>query len=137
MSPVELQMLKPKEFAFEDFEVSLKTRVSKEFKNHESEWKHTLEVVKNIKRLVTREGGKLDILVCAAYFHELGHIAVEEGTSNFSGKPIYIQRGLVAGQKARTILSELSLDQRKVSEVANLLESNNSIELKRAHHVFD
>ncbi len=137
MATNELQMLKQKEFAFEDFEVTLKTRVSKEFKTHQPEWKHTLEVVKNIKRLVTMEGGKRDILVCAAYFHELGHIAVENGTSEFVGKPIYVQRGLVAGQKARTILSELSFDPKKTHEVANLLESNNSLELKRAHHVFD
>ncbi len=137
MAPSELQLLRPKEFSFEDFEVQLKSRVQKEFRSHDPEWKHTIEVVKNMKRLVTMEGGKLDILVCCAYFHELGHIGVSEGSMLFPDKPVYIQRGLIAGKKAREILSNISFDSCKTEEVAMLLESNNCLELTRAHHVLD
>ena len=132
-----IQLVRPKEFSFEDFEVQLKGRVQKEFRNHDPEWKHTLEVVKNMKRLVTMEGGKLDILVCCAYFHELGHIGVTEGSTVFSGKPIYAQRGYIAAKKAREILSGLTFGSQKTEEVAVLLESNTCLELKRAHHVLD
>ncbi len=135
MSSGGLQIQQVKGFDFDAFELQLKNRVAKEFRGHGQEWKHTLDVVKNIKRLVTLEGGKLDLLVCTAYLHELGHLGVMgDGAVMFPDKPVFIQRGLIAGQKARQILAELGFDGAKVEQVARLLETNSCIELKRAHH---
>jgi hypothetical protein len=67
----------------------------------------------------------------------LGHVGVSEGSTIFADKPIYVQRGLIAGKKARDILGGLSFDPVKTEQVAGLLESNTCLELKRAHHVLD
>ncbi|MBI3588677.1 hypothetical protein HY995_00505 [Candidatus Micrarchaeota archaeon] len=122
-----------KSFDFDAFEERLKARVSHELPK--TDFEHTISVVKNMKRLVTMEGGKRDILVAVAYLHELGRgdNTVVLG-AKLEERTLMYARCTSCATKAREVLCELNFPQEKVVQVKQLLETNSCIELKRAHH---
>ncbi len=118
---------------FDDFELVLKDSVQRELRGRQSDWMHTLAVVQNMKRLVSVEGGKRDILVPLAYVHE---IARPKGdvTVLYPGRTAVLQRCAFCAEHAKTLLLSLGFPEDKAINIARLLESNECMELKRAHH---
>lgn len=85
-----------------------------------------------MKRLVVREGGPMDVLVCAAYLHEIARL--EPGELTITGKSLTMARAEVCGKNAADMLVELGMSPEKAARVKSLLERNECVELKRAHH---
>jgi len=117
---------------FDDFESLLKERVSQDLEEWPDVLQHTFDVVQNMKRLVVREGGPMDILVCVAYLHEAAH--AERGEVVLDGKSLTMARAEVCSRQAAIILRELGFPLDKAERVQNLLARNECVELKRAHH---
>jgi len=117
---------------FDDFESLLKERVSQDLAEWPDVLQHTLDVVQNMKRLVVREGGPMDILVCVAYLHEVAR--AEAGDIVLDGKSLTMARAEVCSKQAAAILSELGFPSEKAVRVQNLLARNECVELKRSHH---
>lgn len=136
MVPLEWQVQQLKSFDFEKFEKRLSKRVELELRNHKRLFGHTQEVVDNMKSIVSREGGKMDVLVTAAYLHELATPRVRYGDSAtiFGGRTLLEEKKMISGRMARELLSELSFPQEKAELVARYLERGDALELKRAHH---
>ncbi len=135
-SQMEWQVQQLKSFDFEKFEKRLSKRVETELRNHKRLFTHTNEVVGNMKSIVSREGGKMDILVTAAYLHELAtpRMRYGEEASIFEGRTLLEEKKMISGRIAREVLTELDFPQEKVEIVAKYLELGDSLELKRAHH---
>ena len=126
-------MLKPSSFDFEDFEPKLRNRVSKELTK--TDFDHTLQVVKNMKRFVSMEGGKLDVLVTASYMHEIGKGDKTVILSHeLDDKSPVVQRFAACALRAKEILASLKFPVEKAEEVTRYLSKNECVELKRAHH---
>ena len=124
-------------FDFEKFEKRLSKKVEGELRNHKRLFDHTIEVVDNMKAIVSREGGKMDVLVTAAYLHELATPRMKYGDSAtiFEGRTLLEEKKMISGRLAREVLNELKFPSEKTEVVAKYLELGDSLELKRAHHM--
>ena len=126
-------VLKPSSFDFEEFEPKLRSRVAQELTK--TDFDHTLTVVKNMKRFVSMEGGKLDVLVAASYLHEIGKGDKAVILSHeLEEKSPLVQRYAACALRAKEILVALKFPEEKAEEVARYLTKNECVELKRAHH---
>jgi len=117
---------------YDEFEERLKDRVCRELRGRKDVLTHTFDVVKNMKRLVVLEGGRRDVLVTLAYLHEIALLG--EGTT-IGDKSVVMRRCAACATRATNVLIELGFPQEKAVTVAKLLESNDCLELKRAHHL--
>lgn len=133
--PLEWQVQELKSFDFDNFEKKLAKKLEGEFRGRKRLFDHTLEVVGNMKKIVAREGGKMDVLVTIAYLHELA-TPVYRGDSAvvFEGRSFLQEKCVECGRQARGILDELKFPQEKLDRVVRCLELNDCLELKRAHH---
>lgn len=96
-------------------------------KSRAGDWEHTLRVVKWMKFLIEREGGDPDVLILAAYLHDVGwSIAIPP---DYKGKPIgsdftkematvHMKKG---AELAQTILKDLGYPKKKTSRIVHLV----------------
>ncbi len=128
-----LQTFKQPSFDYEDFEPKLQQRVFKELSK--TDYLHTMQVVKNMKRYVSMQGGKYDLLVTAAYMHEVGKgdntIMLSHKLDDIS--PL-LQKCAVNARKAKEILESIDFPIDKAEAVFAYLCKGECFELKRAHH---
>ncbi len=126
-------MVKSSSFDFDDFEPKLRKRVAQELSR--TDFGHTLQVVKNIKRYLSMEGGKYDVLVAVAYLHEVGKgertVLLSSQLEDLS--PV-MQRYYLTALKAKEVLLSLKFPAATAEEVARYLSRGECVELKRAHH---
>jgi len=133
--PLEWQVQQMKSFEFDKFERKLAKRLEIEFRNRRRLFDHTLDVVNNMKKIVAREGGKMDVLVTVAYMHELATPSYRgDSASVYEGRRFLEEKCLMCSKLARQILDELKYPQEKTEYVVRRLECNDCLELKRAHH---
>jgi len=132
---MEWQVQQIRSFDFEDFERRLAKKIEGEFRGNKRLFDHTLEVVSNVKKIVSREGGKMDVLVTIAYMHELGASKYKgEAGVIYEGKGILEEKCDYCSSRAKELLTELQFPTEKIEKVSSLLGSNTCFELKRAHH---
>ena len=128
-----LQTFKQPSFDYEDFEPKLQQRIFKELPK--IDYLHTIQVVKNMKRYVSMQGGKYDILVTAAYLHEVGKgdktIILSHELNDIS--PL-LQKCAVNAKRAREILDSIGFPTERGEAVYAYLCKGECFELKRAHH---
>lgn len=133
--PLEWQIQQLKSFDFDKFERKLSKRLEPEFKNRKRLFDHTLDVVGNMKRIVAREGGKMEVLVTIAYMHELATPSYRgDSAMVFEGRNLLQEKCASCAKQAREILSELKFPEEKIGLVVRGIERNDCLELKRAHH---
>lgn len=131
--PLRLQTFKQASFDYEDFEPKLQQRIFKELSK--TDYVHTMQVVKNMKRYVSMQGGKYDLLVTAAYLHEIGKGDTTVVLSHeLDGMSALLQKASVTAQKAKEILDSLDFPTDKSEAVFVYLCKGECFELKRAHH---
>ncbi len=91
------------------------------------DWEHTLRTVKWLKYLIKQEGGDEDILIPAAYLHDIGwylalpkelknkKIDIEELRKYF---PLHMEKGAELSKK---ILNELKYPKEKTERISHLI----------------
>jgi len=91
------------------------------------DWEHTLRTVEWLKYLIKHEGGDEDVLIPAAYLHDVGwHCALPEELRNKGIKneelrkyfPLHLEKG---AELAKKILTELNYSEDKTERISHLI----------------
>ena len=99
------------------------------------DWEHTLRVCRLCERIGMAEGVDMDVLLIAAYLHDIGRSS--QDASN--GAVCHAQRG---AQMAEPVVEKLSLSEKQKENVIHCIRShrfrgNHSPETKEAKVLFD